>query len=58
MKYTLFRRDKHTGKVTKITDGLTVSQARAMAQKSNNRCLSYWVEFTTEKNFRESYRSS
>ena len=55
MKHVVFTRDKSTGKVKKVTDGLTVEQARAYCQKANNPCLAHFFEFTTEKNFRESF---
>lgn len=53
--YTVFTRHKHTGKVKKVASGLSVTQAREMCKASNAPCLDRWCEFTTDKDFKDSF---
>lgn len=52
MGYTVFERDKRTGKVKSILQVQTASKARQSCAGRNTSDLPCWMEFTTDEDFK------
>ncbi len=58
MSYTVFQRNKRTGRVKPLLTGLSIEAARKACREKNSSSLPYWTEFTADENFRSLRKGS